>query len=334
MLTYQVRPRVFRLADNRRPEFPAEVEVSPYLQPLQPFGMAAGGGLTAVRAIPASIQFNANTGQHFITSETPLMPLDLVIEEPVRLVSLKGNCLTVKEHCQSYEKLIQLVESLYFGVPLLLAVEFKDPLVVERVAGRIGSVPFRWELSDWQAQFDLTPQEHQEQKVATAWNRFNILSAPHRRRLMAALQYFHVACRLKREAKTPGEFLAEALLNFCKVLEVLYGPHRDQVRRSLAELGDHSEAIERDFIPVMLLRNSMDVGHPALALFTSRQLETLHRYADRAEHVFRIFLQKVFEAIESGSTDIAPYETQSVDTETKRTIERLRQCIDQLGNKP
>jgi hypothetical protein len=49
MLTYQVRPRVFRITGDRKPEFPAEVEVSLYLQPLQPFGMAAGGGLTAVR---------------------------------------------------------------------------------------------------------------------------------------------------------------------------------------------------------------------------------------------------------------------------------------------
>lgn len=334
MLTYQVRPRVFRITGHQKPEFPAEVEVSLYLQPLQPFGMAAGGGSTAVLETRANMQFNANIGQHFVGSETPLMPLEVVIEEPVRLVSLKGNCLTVKEHCQDYKKLIELVESLYFGLPLLLAVEFIDPPIVERVAGRIGSAPFSWELSDWQVRFDITTQEHQEQRVATAWNRFNILSVPHLRRLIAALQYFHVACRLKREAKTPGEFLAEALLNFCKVLEVLYGSNRDQVRRSLAELGYNSEEIERDFTPAMLLRNSMDVGHPSLALFTSRQLETLHRYADRAERAFRVFLQKVFEAIESGRTDIPPYETESVDAETQRTIERLRQRLDQLGDRP
>jgi len=166
MLTYQVRPRVFRITGDRKPEFPAEVEVSLYLQPLQPFGMAAEGGLTAVRGSRVKILFNANTGQHFIESEPPLIPVDVVIQEPARLVSLEGNRLTVKEHCQDYEQFTQLVESLYFGLPLLLAVEFIDSPIVERVDGRIGSVPFSWELSDWRAAlFDLTTQEHQEQRV-------------------------------------------------------------------------------------------------------------------------------------------------------------------------
>jgi hypothetical protein len=64
----------------------------------------------------------------------------------------------------------------------------------------------------------------------TAGNRFTVISAANRRRLVAALFYFHVACRVKREGQIPGEFLAEALLNFHKVLEVLYGPDRVTVR--------------------------------------------------------------------------------------------------------
>jgi hypothetical protein len=247
---------------------------------------------------------------------------------------LEGNRVTIKERCEDYKKLTDLLESLYFGLPLLLAVEFADPPVVERVEGQIGSVPFRWELSDWRVELDITTQEQQEQRFAAAWSRFNILSASHRRRLIAALHYFHVACRVKREGKTPGEFLAEALLNFNKVLEVLYGPSRDQVRTSLAQLGYTAEEIERDFIPSMLLRNSIDVGHPMLALFTLRQLETLHRYADRAERAFRDFLQRLFQAIEAGCLDIPPYETDHVDPETQRTIETLRQRLDQLGDRP
>jgi len=179
MLTYQVRPRVFRITGDRKPEFPAEVEVSLYFQPLQPFGMAVGDGLTVVRGSLVKILFNANTGQHFAESDPPLMPLDVVIKEPVRLVSLKGNHLTVNQLCQDYEQFRLLVESLYFVLPLLLAMEFIDTPIVERVDGRIGSVPFSWELSFWQSEvFDLTTQEHQEQRVTTAWKRFNILAFP------------------------------------------------------------------------------------------------------------------------------------------------------------
>ena len=334
MLTYQVRPRVIRIIGDRRLEFPADVEVKLYFQPLQPFGMAPGGGLTTVQSQPASVFFNANTGQHFVESKSPLTPLEVVIEEPTRIVALEGNRVTIKECCEDYRKLTDLLESLYFGLPLLLAVEFADPPVIERVEGQIGSVPFRWELSDWRVDLDITTQEQQEQRFVTAWNRFNILSAPHRRRLIASLHYFHVACRVKREGKTPGEFLAEALLNFNKVLEVLYGPSRDQVRTSLVQLGYTDAEIERDFIPSMLLRNSIDVGHPLLALFTLRQIETLHRYADRAEKAFRDFLQRLFQAIEAGRLDIPSYETDGVDLETQQTIENLRQRLDQLGDRP
>jgi hypothetical protein len=334
MLTYQVRPRILHITSDQKPEFPADVVFSLSFQPLQPFGKASGGGLTAVKSQPGHVFFNLSTGQHFIDSEPPLSPLEVSIEEPTRLVTLEGNRVTIKEHCGDYKEFAGLLESLYFGIPLLLAVEFADPPIIELVEGQIGMVPFRWELADWQMTFDITTQEHQEQRFVTAWNRFNIISAPHRRRLVAALHYFHVACRLKREEKTPGEFLAESLLNFYKILEILFGASRNQVRTSLAQLGYSKEEIERDFVPSMLLRNSIDVGHPMLALFTLGQLQTLHRYADRAEIVFRNFFQRLFHAIEDEHLDILPYELDQVDEETQRIIETLRQHLDGLGDRP
>jgi hypothetical protein len=125
MLTYQVRPRVLRITDDQKLEFPAEVEVSLYFQPLQPFGKAPGGGLTTVRSQPASVFFNANTGQHFVESKSPLGPLKIEIEEPTRLITLEGNRVTIKERCEDYKKFTDLLESLYFGLPLLLAVEIR-----------------------------------------------------------------------------------------------------------------------------------------------------------------------------------------------------------------
>ena len=42
MLTYQVRPRVFRIEDGQTLPFPSDGEVRFYFQPLQPFGLEAG----------------------------------------------------------------------------------------------------------------------------------------------------------------------------------------------------------------------------------------------------------------------------------------------------
>lgn len=215
-----------------------------------------------------------------------------------------------------------------------MSVEFGDPVVIERVDGHIGSIPVRWELTDWRVELDITTQERQEQRFIAAWNRFNVLSAPHRRRLVAALHYFHVGCRLKREAKTPGEFLAEALLNFAKVLEILYGPARDGLRASLMGLDYVKEEIESDFIPLLLLRNSMDVGHPLLALFTSSELQTLHRYAERAEATIRELLKRLFRKVETGNYDVSSYECSPVDQATRQTLQALRQHLDKLEEKP
>ncbi|HEY1874928.1 MAG TPA: hypothetical protein VGG67_11040, partial [Steroidobacteraceae bacterium] len=57
------------------------------------------------------------------------------------------------------------------------------------------------------------------------------------RRLSGALGYFHTGARLLREARVPGEFLAEAMLNFCKALESLFSGDRDAVRAGLSNLG-------------------------------------------------------------------------------------------------
>jgi len=334
MLTYQVRPRVFRIIGDKQPRFPADVEVVFHYQPLQPFGMEAGGGLTTVQSQPANFFFNANTGQHFVESKAPLQPLEVELKEPIRTISLTGNRLTIRQHFDTFTDLLQAIEALYFVMPLLLGVEFVDAPIVERVAGRIGDIEFRWELSDWRFEFDITTQDRQQQRFATAWNRFDLLAPPERRRLVGALYYFHVACRLRREAKSPGEFLAEAILNLSKVLEVLYGRERTEVRSALMHLGFSDTEVERDFIPAMVLRNSMDVGHPGLALFTVQQLETLHRYADRAERVFRTFLQRLLEAVESGRAEIPMYEVGPVDVNAQRTIDMLRSRLAELGNLP
>ena len=333
MLTYQVRPRVIRVIGDKPPQFPSAAEVVFCFQPLQPFGMEAGGGRTATRAEPARMLFNANTGQHSVESTTPLAPLDVRIEEPMRTLTLKGNELTVVQHFDNLGVLQEFIESLYFGAPLLLAVDFADPPRVERVQGRIGEVKFRWELANWRAEIDITSQERQEQRVLDAWGRFAAVAGENRRRLLAALHYFHVACRLRQEAKFPGEFMAESLLNLHKVLEVLYGPRRDEVRAALAALGFGDEEIERDYIPVMILRDSIDIGHPSLELLSQQQLTTLHRFAERGERAFRMLLTRLLDAVVAGRVVVQPYDFVPADGQTVRTIEEIQARLDALGGR-
>jgi len=271
----------------------------------------------------------AGTGAHTIESKQPLQPLEVVIEEPGRVFSLNGNVLTLTETFDSWETLRGTIESVYFGLPMLLNVTFADPPIIERVDGSIGGQRFRWELAEWNMTVQTTTQELQESRIVQAWQRMPLFADANRRRLLAALHYFHVACRLDRSGETPGEFLPEVLLNLAKTLEAIFPPHGDgtsldAARSGLQQLGFADEEIERDFIPAIALRNHVGVGHAVIGLFTRDQLKVLHTYTERAETAFRKLLDSIIQKIESGDFEIAPYELHGLPASVVRIIDRLR----------
>ncbi len=297
MLTYQIRPRIFRHEPGKELAFPAQCELCFHFQPTQPFGTESSGGRTAVRAVAASILFNANNGQHWIESKEPLSALDVTLNEPTRTVRLVGQTLTISERFESLFAMDAVIKGVFFVLPTLLNVLFADPPYIERVDGKVGLNSFRWELDEWHAEFRTTTQQQQEERFAKAWERIGMVCDPNRSRLTPGLHYFHVACRLARAGSTAGEFIAEVVLNLAKSLEVLFPPTgdgrtRDAARAGLQRLGLSKSQIECNFIPAMALRNEIDVGHVELGLFTMDQLKTLHAFTERAEGAFR----EMFEA--------------------------------------
>jgi hypothetical protein len=333
MFAYQVRPRCFKHKPGEDFQFPADSEIRFYLRPLQPFGCEAGNGRTAVRSEAASVFFNANTGEHFAESTRPLKPLDVRVNEgEVRTIHLDGNILSVKQRFETFRELEDVLISIYFGFPTLLNVTFADPPFVERVDGTIGSSGFRWELDDWQFEISLTTQDEQELSACDAWERMGRVTEAHRGRLVAALHYFHVACRLNRQGSTPGEFMAEVVLNLAKVLEVLFpaaedGKSRDAARIGLTTLGFTHEEVEGSFIPAMALRNEVGVGHTQLGLFKMEQLRVLHAYTARAESEFRRMFDRLFKAIEAGKYDVARYTLGPATQTAIAIIERMREYL-------
>lgn len=329
MFSYQVRPRVFKYEPGEELCFPADCTIRFHFLPDQPFGVTAAGGHTAVHAAAASVTFNANTGEHTVESKRPLTPLDVTINQPNRVVRLEGKLLSISQRFVSLQELESMIMSIFFGVPTLLNIKFADPPFIERVDGLIAGRAFRWELSRWLMEFMVTTQEEQEQHVADAWKRLGIVSERHRRRLMAGLHYFHLACRLAREGRIPGEFVAEVVLNLAKTLEVLFPPERgghsrDAVRKGLRTLEFSEDEVEGNFLPAIALRNEIDVGHVELGLFSMDQLKVIHAFTERAETAFRNMLDRLLKRIEEGKDDIASYELGAPRKEAIALIERLR----------
>jgi hypothetical protein len=330
VITYQVRRRTFRLGERKPPILPADVVIRIRFAPPQPFG-GDGPGRAVSHEGKAHIVFNSNTGQHVITSEPPLDPLEVIARAGNQEFRFSGPELCVTGRFESLHELDQFIQSLVLGLPWLLNVEFADPPYVERVNGEIAGIPFVWELEQWAAHFGITTTALQEKKVAYSLLRFSVAAAPGRRRLLAALHYFHKACRLNREAKTAGEFLAEELLNLSKCLEVLFPGDEgqqtaDAARSGLTALRYSGEEIERDFVPAILLRNHIDVGHVYLGVFSVEQLTTLHEFADRSEGVFRTLFERIFSEIDAGRWDVPAYDLHDPPARSSRIIDRLAQA--------
>lgn len=260
-------------------------------------------------------------------SAVPLAPVEVTIIEPEDMIVLHGNRLTISTAVSTLSELHQRIETLYFVVPMLLSLDLSDPLVVERVEGTLGGIPFQWELVEWSLPIRITTQEYQERALAEGWASINVVGEPSRRRLLAAIHFLHTARRLLVAGATPWEFMAEALVNFAKILEVLFpagtAGSMDAAREGLKALGYGEDEIEGDFIPAIALRNHLDGGHPTLKLFTRSQLTTIHDYTERAEGTFQTFLVKLVQGAGRGEVDIAPGEATGAGPDELRLLQRL-----------
>lgn len=328
MLTYQVRERA--LVPNRSGErlsFPNDGEVRFALMPAEPFGGAHGPSRTAVLGVKANLAWNANTDRDSVTPEKPLEPI--VVESQADGIAMRvhGNELSVSSHFRSHRELVGLMVTVHFGLPLVLGLQYVDVPVVTMVTGQVGGVEFVWQYAKRAAGFTVTTKELQEEHFLRAWERLEMLLPLERRRLFAALHYLHTACRLERAGVTPWEFMAEVLLNFSKVLEVLF-PAQDEktiesARAGLERLTYTPDEIEQWFIPAIALRNHLDVAHVSLAAFPQRQLRVLHDYTEQAEAHFRELLERVLDGIARGTFDVPAYTDRKPGGEAEKIIRRM-----------
>ena len=332
MLTYQVRERIFRVKRNL--DFPNDVKLRFLFHPDTALGNAGAEGRTWKQATPGSVIFNANTGHFRIEPKNGLDELDVTYEHSNIVFRLVANQLTLTSHCSSNRELTELLESVYYVFPFVLSLCLQEPVVVDRVDGSVGSEPLAWELKSWQVPILISNQEKQEQRVIEAWDLMAFFSSFGNMRMVGALKYFHAACRLSRVGHTPWEFMGELLLNFCKVLEVLFPPtggemSRDAARDGLSKLSYSSAEIERYFIPAMLLRSKIDVGHVFLGLFTRPELTALHAYTEVIERKWLNMLKRVVERVRADSTFLKGYEVSTADREAKAIVSSIKQSLEQ-----
>lgn len=302
MLTYQLQDRVFRLQGDADFTFPNRVRIEVKLGPAHLFGVGKSPGRMIVRGTGATSVFNANTGRGTVEPGAALEPLDVRIVMPNTRIDVRGDKLTYEAPCPDREAPGGMVQGLLYGLPPLLAVEFPEPVVVEWVTGSVGAVTFRLEHKEGVTRLKVVDTDMMQTMLGVALGKYFLITKPTNRRLLAGLHYYHVARRLLGVGYSQWEFMAEVILNLAKSLTVMFGDRTDAVRKHLSTgLGYARDEIERDFVPLLILRHHFDVGHPSLITLQPAQLTSLYHYLVDVEARFEKLFSTLFAKVESGT---------------------------------
>ena len=329
MLIYRLRDRILKYEGAIRPTFPSEAVVQIRLAPAVPFGGVPGVTRNAISDRPLKARANLSTGKFVIECATELFdPVAASVAIADTDFSISKNVARVQSRCTSEQDLVDLIAAIYHAFPAVLNVYLPDAPYATHVWGTVGNVNFQWlfEPTEVRGNAVITSKQNQERLITDSWRQ--VKSVASSRRLMGALHYFYVGCRLLECGHNRFEFMAETLLNFAKCLQSAFGESRDDTRRELVKLGEYSEAeIEARFITALALRDEFDIAHVSLARLTRDQLRVLHAYTHLAEDAFRKFMRNMLRQIENGSYELPPDGDASLSTKKRNVLMRVAENI-------
>jgi hypothetical protein len=301
LFTYLRQPRRLRIIGDKTPTFPSPVAITFQLAPGQVFG-ANEGPIRAVRLGSAyQMEWNANTDRSHSYPQPGFTRLQLKLPALGGAFEVDGDKVTFRIDVTTSDQLVRYLQLLTFALPASLSALLPEPVYITSIDGAIGDVGFRVEHTQSTTPVIVLDDDKLAERVSTALSQVELLSQESGMRLLAATRYIHTAGRLLAAGYSPWEFMAEALLNYSKSLEVLFGDSRDDQRAGMRSLALAETDIEARFIPVTLLRDFLDVGHPKLALVDGSRLKGLYLFLVGLEVDFHDLLAKVRNAMTSGT---------------------------------
>jgi hypothetical protein len=220
--------------------------------------------------------------------------------------------------------LLNTIHTLQYAVPLVFQLSFAGVPYAACVRGTINGVAFWWAPYAVSQILDLTSDATDAKRFDESFRRIKLLQGTKNRRLYVGLSYLYKADRLMESGARPEEFAAEAILNYAKMLQVIFGTEsRDEMTDRLVALGIDRAEVARTYIPAMRLRNDLDIGHPATALFTIEQSSILGQYARLAHTEFKKLAVQIVDAVESGSLRLPEGESYTPSAKRARMIDEL-----------
>jgi hypothetical protein len=334
MLTYQLQRRRMKIEAGGPMKFPNKMVIEIKFSPPEAFGTSDRHSRLAIFGRAANMLLNGNTGRIRILSKPPLESIHATIDWPEQRFELKGDILRYESPCEDEKELEGHLITFVYVFPAMLNVYFADPPSILHTQGKVGETVFRWEQVDTQFTMNPVSPEDIERHVSEAFLNLEIMTGIENRRLAAALYYFYTVSRLIVSGNSDWEFMAEAILNLSKTLQILFGNQKDDIHKGLSKLGYTEDEIEGDFITIMVLRNDFDVGHPMINIFSREQLDILYLYLGNVENVFRDLFQRLLKKLKDGSFKLDQKEDINLDSKQKKKFNKLIDTMKKRLNRP
>ena len=309
-------------------QWPADTLLKLTLSPPDLFGVVDPNHPRTTGAMSAEMRIEGATGRMLIADSPSLPPFVLDLNTPEGQVVFRGNEAELRVTVPSEEDLLRHLNWLLDKVTLFATAYsgiFVDVVGIQgTIAGR--SVAGIFPPESYSAHLAVVDGPGRDQIIRSALQTPGF-DNPSYARIAASCHYFRQALRLVSPGQVsfpPYTTHSETLLNLSKALEVLLGTSkRDKIRERFRALGFDHQEIESQIIPIFLVRNELDVAHPALAPATREEIVTMRRFVDRTITNVAYILRTVLSTLEANPNALGPIAGQA-PAERKALLRRLQ----------
>ena len=323
MTYYLLQHRHLRTTDQAQPSFPAVLIARIKFGPEDAFGVSGGSAqarTTAKRSRPATLLWNANEGTSAWDGEL-IDALGAEFQQGNFTAHWTGNELVMSLSVRSQDEANQIVFSANQLIPAFLSLRLRVFVWIKEFLVEFGDCHFRLETACHRFGITVATTEHNEEGATQSLRDWSTTRRENLRIVMAIYYYRH-AKRLASLEPDRQSMAAEVIMNLAKAIEIIFSSNRDHLRSRAREWGLDREFIERWIIPILLVRNQLDVGHAASAPLLGAQHQAVLDFLDRAFTHVHTLLSRLVQMAQSGELTLEP-PSESMDTDKERLLKDI-----------
>lgn len=283
-------------------EWPATAKLRVELQPNDLFGISSLIAPQTTITGETQVTFDGPTGKISILAKQPLDPAFFLGTYSNGEIRVEGNIVHLTALLTDWDCLENLLTWLSTALTQFLSVQVGVFVDVSTIDGTISGRSLRALYAAESYSLVLARVDNQTRDAAI---RASLLGPAQNQssypRFAASASYFRHALRLlsPRQVNFPPYLAyAEVLLNLAKCVEILVsGSNRDDQRKEFDALGFTGDQVETIIMPIIIIRNQLDVAHPTSGYRTKEEIAVLRKFVDRAVKNVSQLLRRISQQI-------------------------------------